>query len=128
MGFEVESFTKGVRKARELAALPEAGDAAQSNDGAGFFSVVGPLQRSGELKRLVLLAGRAVEQSPKRWRFFLRAQARGRIVDGVIRAGSRQHGTVSADSARLHNARDQGEAAHGFTLARSIADRLGGMK
>lgn len=44
---------------RKPAALPEAGDAAQSNDGAGFFRRDRSFQRPVELKRLVLLAGRA---------------------------------------------------------------------
>jgi hypothetical protein len=49
---------------RKPAALPEAGDAAQSNDGAGFFRRGRTLQSPVELKRLVLLAGRAVEAIP----------------------------------------------------------------
>jgi hypothetical protein len=49
---------------RKPAALPEAGDAAQSNDGAGFFRLVSALPKAGELKRLVHLAGRAEGNIP----------------------------------------------------------------
>jgi hypothetical protein len=112
---------------RKPAALPEAGDAAQSNDGAGFFSVVDPFQRIDALKRLVLLAGRAVGfplqtmavlsesaslRTNCRRRHSRQPQGWHRMLSMIVRASPQCAAVVH------HPA--------GFTLERSIAGRLWG--
>lgn len=69
VGQQADLTEYGPAAGGEPAAPPEAGDAAQSNDGAGFFGLGWP-SKGWLPKRLVHLAGRAVGFPSKRWRVF----------------------------------------------------------